>query len=56
MEKTLEIHLKEHREELAKLFERSAIEEIKSNLHSPNDCAILAKNMFYTADFLRNYK
>lgn len=60
MEKTLEVQLKEQREmlleEIACDFERKAKEEILSNTHTYNDCAVISKMYYKTADLVRQYK
>ena len=60
MEKTLEVHLKEQREGLlefiAKEFERKSQEEIMSDYHSYNDCALIAKMYLKAASEIRLHK
>ena len=60
MEKSLEVHLKEQREELlekiAKEFESQSRKEILSNEHSYNDCAVIAKMYLKMARVVRMYK
>ena len=60
MEKTLEVALKEQRDELinkiAKDFKSRALVEIKSNIHSYNDCAVMAKMWLLAANEIENYK
>lgn len=60
MEKTLEVQLKEQREQLletiAKNFEQEALIEIDSNYHSPNDTAIIARAWRFAAKEIRRYK
>jgi hypothetical protein len=60
MEKTLEVSLKEQRVELinkiVKDFESRALAEIKSNIHSYNDCAVMAKMWLLAANEIENYK
>ena len=43
-------------EKIALDFENKAIEEITSDLHSYNDCAIISKMWFHAAAALRGYK
>lgn len=60
MEKTLEVQLKEQREELlekiASDFEREALNVIDSDYYSPNDTAVLAKSLRHAAKEVRKYK
>lgn len=60
MEKTLEMHLAEQRknifEGLALFFEKKAADEIRSNMHSYNDCAVLTKAYMMVADEIRGRK
>ncbi len=60
MEKTLTVLLQEQKEELldkiVKDFEDKSRQEIQSNMHSPNDCAIIAKMWLFAAKEVRGYK
>ena len=60
MEKTLEVALKEERDklinEIVKDFESRALREIKSNDHSYNDCAVIAKMWLFAAKEIEKYK
>ena len=60
MEKTLKVALEEHRksllENIARNFEREALEILDSNYYSANDCAIYAKSLRSAAKKIREYK
>lgn len=60
MEKTLEVSLKEQREllleRIANIFEYEALQEIESDYHSYNDCAVIAKMWRRAAKEVRRHK
>jgi hypothetical protein len=60
MEKTLAVLLQEHKEELLNKiihnFEKKSSDEIKSNMHSYNDCAVIAKMWLMAAEEVKGYK
>lgn len=60
MEKTLAVLLQEQKEELLdkiiKDFEQKSHQEIQSNMHSYNDCAVIAKMWLMAAQEVKGYK
>jgi hypothetical protein len=60
MEKTTAVLLKEQREQLidaiADEFESKSKQEVLSDLHSYNDCAVIAKMYLKVAHEVRQYK
>ena len=60
MEKTIDVLLQEKREQLintiAEEFEFKSRQEIMSDLHSYNDCAVIAKMYLKAAHEVRQYK
>lgn len=60
MEKTIAVLLQEQKEELLdkiiKDFEHKSRQEIQSNLHSYNDCAVIAKAWLIAAQEVKGYK